>query len=77
MTDIIGPLYHEHDVVTDNRFIQRGYVVAPEGAGLGVTLDEAAVREYRMLIGNGSDERYVVLAEFERGARAARWCARR
>jgi L-alanine-DL-glutamate epimerase-like enolase superfamily enzyme len=47
-TDIIGPLYHEHDVVTDNRFIQRGYVVAPEGAGLGVTLDEAAVREYRV-----------------------------
>jgi L-alanine-DL-glutamate epimerase-like enolase superfamily enzyme len=48
MTDIIGPLYHEHDVVTDNRFIQRGYMVAPEGAGLGVTLDEAAVQEYRV-----------------------------
>jgi hypothetical protein len=34
-----------------------------------------------MLIGYVSDERYVALAdvlvEFERGARAARWCARR
>ncbi len=49
-TDIIGPLYHEHDVVTDNRFVQRGHAVAPEGPGLGVALDEAAVREYRVQV---------------------------
>lgn len=47
-TDVIGPLYHEHALVTDSSFVRPGHATAPEGPGLGVALDAQAVREYRV-----------------------------
>ena len=46
--DIIGPLYHEHDVVTDSGFVRPGRAFAPEGPGLGIELDVAAIQECRL-----------------------------
>ena len=43
-SDVIGPLYHENDVVVSQPLIEDGYVHVPEGPGLGVELDEAVVR---------------------------------
>jgi muconate cycloisomerase len=44
--DIIGPLYHAGDVIADTGFVRQGHAVAPEGPGLGVTLDEGLVTRY-------------------------------
>ena len=43
-SDVIGPLYHENDVVVSQPVIEDGFVHVPEGPGLGVELDEAVVR---------------------------------
>lgn len=44
--DIIGPLYHEGDVIADTGFVRQGHAVAPEGPGLGVTLVDELVKRY-------------------------------
>ena len=45
--DIIGPLYHEADMICNS--LNLGPVVAkvPEGPGLGVELDEEQVERWR------------------------------
>jgi L-alanine-DL-glutamate epimerase-like enolase superfamily enzyme len=45
-SDIAGPLYLDRDVVTRPHRIADGRLVPPAGAGLGVELDEDAVRRY-------------------------------
>jgi muconate cycloisomerase len=47
-SDIIGPLYHEADVVVEAPRIEAGIVYAPSGPGLGVELDEEQIRRYRV-----------------------------
>lgn len=46
--DLLGPLYHEADMITES--LNLGPVVAtvPEGPGLGVELDEDQVKRWRM-----------------------------
>ena len=46
--DIIGPLYHEADVVREPFHIVAGHARPPEGPGLGVTVDEAKLAKYRV-----------------------------
>ena len=46
--DLIGPLYHEHSLVTDDSFVGFAEAHLPDGPGLGVALDEAAVDHYLM-----------------------------
>ncbi|GGM61924.1 dipeptide epimerase [Dactylosporangium sucinum] len=46
--DLIGPLYHEHSLVTDDSFVRFDGATCPAGPGLGVALDEAAVEHYRL-----------------------------
>lgn len=45
--DILSPFYYESDLLTAPLPIGAGWAVAPEGPGLGVTLDEALVARYR------------------------------
>lgn len=45
--DIIGPLYHEQDVIADALGYQNGYLCPPEEPGLGVQLDEDRIRRLR------------------------------
>jgi L-alanine-DL-glutamate epimerase-like enolase superfamily enzyme len=47
-SDIIGPLYHEADIVVRQPRIEAGVVHAPETPGLGVDLDDDLVREFRV-----------------------------
>ena len=47
-SDIIGPLYHEDDIVVDPPRLDAGVVYVPDGPGLGVELDEDRVRRYRV-----------------------------
>ena len=42
-SDVIGPLYHEADIVRGGVRIERGAAHVPTGAGLGVELDEDAI----------------------------------
>jgi len=46
--DIIGPLYHEGDVLKAPLDIQAGGVRVPDGPGLGIELDEDKVADYRV-----------------------------
>ncbi len=46
--DVIGTLYHDHSLITDASFVKYGYAEAPTGPGLGVELDEDAVRTHRL-----------------------------
>lgn len=46
--DLIGPLYHEHSLVTDATFVSFDVASLPTGPGLGVELDEEAVEHYRV-----------------------------
>ena len=47
--DILGPLAYEHDLLDGNYFqLQGGAVKAPDGPGLGVSLDEDALAKYRV-----------------------------
>ena len=36
------------DIITPLHKIERGYLMVPEGPGLGVTVDEAKVAKYRI-----------------------------
>ena len=47
-SDIIGPFYHERDIVQETFPLEESGVRPPEGPGLGVTLDEAAIESYRV-----------------------------
>jgi L-alanine-DL-glutamate epimerase-like enolase superfamily enzyme len=38
----------EDDIITPLHQIERGFMMAPEGPGLGVTVDEAKVKKYRV-----------------------------
>jgi L-alanine-DL-glutamate epimerase-like enolase superfamily enzyme len=46
-SDIIGPFYHERDVINERFTLREGGIVPPEGAGLGVSLDWDAINHYR------------------------------
>jgi muconate cycloisomerase len=46
-SDIIGPLYHEDDIVVDPPRIDEGAVRVPDGPGLGVELDWEKIQFYR------------------------------
>jgi L-alanine-DL-glutamate epimerase-like enolase superfamily enzyme len=45
-SDLIGPLYAEHALVTDAGFVRWDGATVPEGPGLGVDLDPDALRSY-------------------------------
>ena len=47
-SDVIGPLYHEQDIVTERLTLEEGGMRPPPGPGLGVTLDEIAIAKYRI-----------------------------
>jgi len=47
-SDIIGPFYHERDVVKERFPLEDGGVRPPDGPGLGVSLDSDAVRAFRV-----------------------------
>jgi len=47
-SDVIGPLYHEDDVVVEQPQIIDGYVHVPPGPGLGVSLDWERIKRYRV-----------------------------
>ena len=46
--DLIGPLYFESPLVLDAIFVGWGGATVPDGPGLGVELDRAALEEYRI-----------------------------
>jgi muconate/chloromuconate cycloisomerase len=46
--DIIGPLFYTDDLITTPLPLRGGEARAPEGPGLGVTLDEEKLRGYRV-----------------------------
>lgn len=46
-SDIAGHLYHARDVVTESLRIVDGFLLPPQGVGLGVALDETALDEVR------------------------------
>ncbi len=45
-SDVIGPLYHEGDVVVEGVVITDGHAHVPDGPGLGIELDEEKVAAY-------------------------------
>ena len=47
-SDVIGPFYHERDIIQEPFTLDEGAVVPPPGPGLGVSLDPAAVQAYRI-----------------------------
>jgi L-alanine-DL-glutamate epimerase-like enolase superfamily enzyme len=47
-SDLIGPFYHVHDVIKEKFELRDGAIYPPEGPGLGVTLDEDAIKRYRV-----------------------------
>ncbi len=47
-SDVIGPFYHERDIIQERFTLDEGAVVPPPGPGLGVSLDPAAVQAYRI-----------------------------
>ena len=47
-SDICGETLRVDDLITEPLAIANGHVRVPEGPGLGVTLDEAAVERYRV-----------------------------
>ena len=46
-SDMIGNFVHEHSLLTEP-LLQNGYAIVPQGPGLGVELDEEAVRRYQV-----------------------------
>jgi muconate cycloisomerase len=48
--DIIGPLYHEGDVLKTPLDIRAGCVRVPTGPGLGIELDENKLAEFRVTL---------------------------
>jgi L-alanine-DL-glutamate epimerase-like enolase superfamily enzyme len=47
-SDILGPHYHESDLIETPLSLGRDGAVVPDGPGLGVTLDEAALKRFRV-----------------------------
>ncbi len=47
-SDIIGPFYHDRDIIQERFELADGLIVPPVGPGLGVTLDWDAIGLYRM-----------------------------
>jgi L-alanine-DL-glutamate epimerase-like enolase superfamily enzyme len=47
-SDVIGPLYHEGDLVSPPIVYGRGVVHVPDGPGLGVVLDDELVAAFRV-----------------------------
>jgi L-alanine-DL-glutamate epimerase-like enolase superfamily enzyme len=45
-SDVVGPLYHDADIVTTPVRIESGRAFVPAGAGLGVELDEDALGRF-------------------------------
>ena len=45
--DIIGPLYHEADLLKTPLQLGPEYAVVPEGPGLGVEIDEKQIERWR------------------------------
>lgn len=45
--DFIGPLYHEADLLTSPLTLGPSAAIAPDGPGLGVSLDEEQLEKYR------------------------------
>jgi L-alanine-DL-glutamate epimerase-like enolase superfamily enzyme len=45
-SDVIGPLYHDADIVSTPLRIESGRALVPAGAGLGVELDEDALGRF-------------------------------
>lgn len=46
--DTIGPFYHDADLITQPLDLGPPYAVVPTGPGLGVELDEAQLKKYRV-----------------------------
>jgi muconate cycloisomerase len=46
--DILGPHYHEADLLTEPLALEPAGARVPDGPGLGVTLDEAQLRRFRV-----------------------------
>jgi muconate cycloisomerase len=46
--DVLGPHYHEHDLLTEPLALEPTGARVPEGPGLGVTLDEEQLRRFRV-----------------------------
>jgi L-alanine-DL-glutamate epimerase-like enolase superfamily enzyme len=46
--DILSPFYYEGDLLAEPLDIRAGEATAPQGPGLGVTLDDDAVEHYRV-----------------------------
>ena len=47
--DILGPIAYENDLLAEPLDVRQGSVKAPEGPGLGISLDEDAVARYRVV----------------------------
>ncbi len=45
--DLLGPLYHEADMITEPLQLGPEVALVPEGPGLGVELDEAQIKRFR------------------------------
>jgi len=45
--DFIGPFYHVSDLLTEPLMLGPPFAIAPDGPGLGVTLDEDKLQRYR------------------------------
>jgi L-alanine-DL-glutamate epimerase-like enolase superfamily enzyme len=46
--DILGPHYHENDLLAEPLALEFSGARVPAGPGLGVTLDEEQLRRYRV-----------------------------
>lgn len=46
-SDLIGPFYHERDIINERFELIDGAIVPPMGPGLGVSLDWGAIEQYR------------------------------
>ena len=46
--DLVGPLFHEADLLTEPLDLGPPYAKCPTGPGLGVTLDEAQLKRWRV-----------------------------
>ncbi len=46
-SDLIGPFYHERDIINERFALIDGAIVPPAGPGLGVSLDWDAIKQYR------------------------------
>jgi len=47
-SDIIGPFYHDRDIIKEKFELKDGLIIPPSGPGLGVTLDWDAIKLFRM-----------------------------